>query len=251
MARGAERVAADGHGCAWRPVSRVARLAWTAVGGAALGIAVALTAVGVAASPRTAAAAEIHRCPQADGTIRYQDRPCGAAPARPSAAADPEGSAAPSRAPPSGGVPSSATPSRAAPSLPDASPPVTLPAGAPSGSRADYIALNSTRCREGNRRACAAVTCERSGRLDSPACQEAVGYLRGPGWELRPRSDLFDPARATDEFTLACRGGARRAILQRARGSDLYAWPALGAAPARTVARAALPDAAREFCAVP
>jgi hypothetical protein len=114
------------------------------------------------------------------------------------------------------------------------------------------VARNEARCRDGDRRACAAVTCERSGRLDSPACQEAVGYLRGPGWELRPRSDLFDPARASDDFTLTCRGSARRATLTRPRGADVYSWPpassADGAAP-RDVPRAALPDAAREFCA--
>ena len=125
-------------------------------------------------------------------------------------------------------------------------------------SRADYLARNAARCADGDRRACAAVTCERSGRLDSPACQEAVGYLRGPGWDLRPRSDLFDPARASDEFTLTCRGTARRATLTRARGSDSYAWPTAGprgaapdgdAAAPREVPRAALPEAARAFCA--
>jgi hypothetical protein len=127
------------------------------------------------------------------------------------------------------------------------------PAGVSSESRADYVARNADRCRDGDRRACAAVTCERSGRLDSPACQEAVGYLRGPGWDLRPRSDLFDPARASDEFTLTCRGTGRRTTLTRARGADSYSWPASagaaadGGAPA-AVPRAALPDAAREFC---
>lgn len=112
-------------------------------------------------------------------------------------------------------------------------------------TRRDYIAANEARCREGDRRACAAVTCERSGRLDSPACQEAVGYLRGPGWDLRPRSDLFDADRASDEFVLTCRASGRRATLLRPRGADVYRWPE----PAADVTRAGLPDAARAFCA--
>jgi hypothetical protein len=140
---------------------------------------------------------------------------------------------------------------------PPGPPPLREPAapdGPPTESRADYVARNAARCRDGDRRACAAVTCERSGRLDSPACQEAVGYLRGPGWDLRPRSDLFDSARTSDEFTLTCRDSGRRATLTRARGVDAYAWPpaagaAAGSSASAPVTRAALPDAAREFCA--
>jgi hypothetical protein len=153
-------------------------------------------------------------------------------------------------------VPTAAVVSPSRPPTPSAPPFAReLPAdarGSPE-SRADYVARNAERCRDGDRRACAAVTCERSGRLDSPACQEAVGYLRGPGWDLRPRSDLFDPARASDEFTLTCRDTGRRTTLTRARGADSYSWPvshgAAAGAPAPTaVPRAALPDAAREFC---
>jgi hypothetical protein len=216
-------------------------------------------------------AAEIHRCPQADGTTRFQDRPCGAGPAR--------APAAPGAAGPATGEAPSTRDSRPAP-LP--APAVRAPARPPSvdesarapstvaapfarepaglaDSRADYLARNAARCRDGDRRACAAVTCERSGRLDSPACQEAVGYLRGPGWDLRPRTDLFDPGRTADEFTLTCRGTPRRATLTRARGSDVYLWPGTagndGASPTppaaagREVARAALPEAATAFCA--
>jgi hypothetical protein len=203
--------------------------------------------------PGVAAAAEIHRCPQPDGTTRFQDRPCAAEPAR-----------SPARAPeaePRSGAASGTTNGAArsapapAPAMSAAPSPRPAPREAPplADSRADYVARNAVRCRDGDRRACAAVTCERSGRLDSPACQEAVGYLRGPGWELRPTSDLFDPTRASDEFTLTCRATARRARLSRARGTEVYAWPAesaaAGPAVARDVARAALPDAAREFCA--
>jgi hypothetical protein len=190
-----------------------------------------------------AAAGEIHRCPQPDGTTRFQDRPCAAAAAAP---ASPAATEPPSRviAPPL------RSPTRSAPSPPSEPPRSTA---ASAESRADYIARNADRCRDGNRRACAAVTCERSGRLDSPACQEAVGYLRGPGWDLRPRSDLFDPARASDEFTLTCRDTGRRATLTRARDADAYVWPAssnatAGASAPTVVPRAALPAAAREFC---
>lgn len=218
-------------------------------------------------------AAEIHRCPQPDGTTRFQDRPCGAEPARPTAQAPDAARRADERA---SRAPAAArtAPASSAPAadpvatvversgIDSAAPPRPERGGSaaiPADTRADYVARNAARCRDGDRRACAAVTCERSGRLDSPACQEAVGYLRGPGWDLRPRSDLFDPARASDEFTLTCRGGARRATLSRARGTDAYVWPAaagadrtatdVAATVGKVVPRAALPEAAREFCA--
>lgn len=225
--------------------------------------AMAAVAVCALAWPHPSAAAEIHRCPQPDGTTRFQDRPCGAEPARPAApAAEVDGRGGARAAPPPAARTVSAPPARPAatrpaPAVSSASSPPPFEsepgegAGAPA-TRSDYIARNAARCRDGDRRACAAVTCERSGRLDSPACQEAVGYVRGAGWDLRPRTDLFDPARATDEYTLTCRGGSRRATLSRARGSEVYTWPAApgadGAGP-RDVPRAALADAAREFCA--
>jgi hypothetical protein len=112
----------------------------------------------------------------------------------------------------------------------------------PPQSRREYVARNEARCRDGDRRACAAVTCERSGSLDSPACQGAVGYAKGPGWTLRPSSDLFDPARTTDEYTLACRPSGRRTTLVQARGSEDFQ------GPHGPVARAALPEEARRFC---
>jgi hypothetical protein len=215
-----------------RPVGIAAARAWAAL------------ALLVFAVP--AVAGEIHRCPQPDGTTRFQDRPCAATPAPPAAPASSAVTEPPSRVV----APSPRPPTRSVPPLPS-EPPES--ARISPESRAGYIARNADRCRDGDRRACAAVTCERSGRLDSPACQEAVGYLRGAGWDLRPRSDLFDPDRASDEFTLTCRDTGRRTTLTRARGAESYSWPAsagaTAGAPASTaVPRAALPDAVREFC---
>lgn len=119
------------------------------------------------------------------------------------------------------------------------------PTATPPGTRADYVARNEALCRDGNRRACAAVTCDRSGDLASPACQEAVGYVKGRGWDLRPAGDHFDASRDRDDYTLTCRSTGRRAALSRARGSDMFDWPG---GPAPAVARDVLPDAAREFC---
>lgn len=220
-------------------------------------VAAVAAAAAVLAKPDSSLAAEIHRCPQPDGTTRYQDRPCGAAPAPAVGGPAPVGTSSARVGTPApvrtARAPEPAQPSRSV----SPAPPAGDGAGnsaVPPATRADYVARNARRCQHGDRRACAAVTCERSGRLDSPACQEAVGYVRGPGWDLRPRTDLFDPARATDEFTLTCRGGSRRVTLSRARGADVYTWPAApagGDAGSRDVSRAELSDAAREFCASP
>jgi hypothetical protein len=182
--------------------------------------------------------------------VRFQDRPCSATPAEASApgrsAEAPESAApdrrasnassAPRRPSDRSGVAASPERADAAPAL--AAPP--LPA-----TRADYVARNEARCADGDRRACAAVTCERSGRLDSAACQAAVGYRRGAGWDVRPRSDLYAPDRTHDEFVLTCRTSGRRATLVRDRASEAYAWPGRNA-PAVTAA--ALPAAAAEYC---
>jgi hypothetical protein len=191
----------------------------------------AVLAAALALGPAVAGAGDVHRCPQPDGTMRFQDRPCEAVAAPPATA--PPG--------PRRGRPPAAT----ATAAPAPAAPPELPA--PPARRADYVAANEARCRDGERRACAAVTCERSGGLDSPACQEAVGYVRGPGWDLRPRSDLFDPAAREDAFTLACRPGGRQAVLIRARGAT--AWRFAARPDAAPVERDGLGAAARAFCA--
>lgn len=214
------------------------------------------------------AGAEIHRCPRADGTMEYRDRPCAAAPAAPSTnASAPPASRARSgdrnvpraEAPAAAGSARPSVPVFVSPAFPTSganpdpatapltAPPTSTPAPAAApATRAAYVARNEARCRDGDRRACAAVTCDRSGDLGSPACQEAVGYVRGRGWDLRPASDAFDADRARDDYVLTCRSTGRRAALSRTRGSDMFDWPG---GPAPTVARTALAEAATSFCA--
>jgi hypothetical protein len=200
-----------------------------------------------ALAPRHAYA-EIHRCAQPDGTVRYQDRPCAAAAPTVAPAVAAPGEARSAAVKPSALVAplarSTSPPTRPHAPIPDVDVDVDAAPRLPA-TRADYVARNEARCAEGDRRACAAVTCERSGRLDSTACQAAVGYHRGAGWDVRPRSDLYDPGRTHDEFVLTCRASGHRATLVRDRASEAYAWPGRNA-PA--VNAAALPAAAAEFC---
>jgi hypothetical protein len=239
---------------------------WRAARGTrALGLALAAM-VAVAVAVASPASAEIHRCPRADGTMEYRDRPCGAGPADAPASAPPPAARTPraaARKAKTGidapAASTAAAPAFVSPSLPtnDTNPdPATAPLTAPPSAapapaaapatRAAYVARNEARCRDGDRRACAAVTCDRSGDLGSPACQEAVGYVRGRGWDLRPASDAFDADRARDDYVLTCRSTGRRAALSRTRGSDMFDWPG---GPAPTVARTALAEAATSFCA--
>jgi hypothetical protein len=232
---------------------RAARGSWARTSGLAL-------ATTIAVAVATPASAEIHRCPRADGTMEYRDRPCGAgpvdAPASPPPPAARRSRAAERKAGTEGDAPAasmSAAPTYVSPALPtngtnaaNANDAPTVAAPAVPTSRAAYVARNEARCRDGDRRACAAVTCDRSGDLGSPACQEAVGYARGRGWDLRPASDAFDADRPRDDYVLTCRSTGRRAALSRTRGSDTFDWPG---GPAPTVARTALAEAAASFCA--
>jgi hypothetical protein len=262
-----------------------------------------------------AAGAEIHRCPRADGTMEFRDRPCGAgpaetaptAPAAPAPVRKPRGPASAGAGPAPGviegdgaaaqgargtagaarsgaGAPlatfvSPTFPTNGGPATADSAatadaprtsasttrresrdarpfvsplPPSPLQSSTaqppPPANRAAYVARNEALCHDGDRRACAAVTCDRSGDLASPDCQKAVGYVRGRGWDLRPSGDLFDPNRQRDDYTLTCRATGRRAALSQARGSDSFDWPG---GPSPAVARGALAAAARDFCSGP
>lgn len=216
-----------------------------------------LLGLAIAAAP---ASAEIFSCPRGDGTTEYRDRPCGAG-AAPASGARGAATTAPGSADvdprkvrklpratdeperkPAPAVPAFVSPTTPRSTDVDSSVDRTP---SPPGTRADYVARNAALCRDGDRRACAAVTCDRSGDLASPACQEAVGYVKGRGWDLRPVGDHFDASRDRDDYTLTCRSTGRRAALSRARGSDMFDWPG---GPAPAVARDVLPDAAREFC---
>lgn len=215
------------------------------------------------AYPPSASAQQIYSCPQPGAPPRYQDRPCAATPAAPAEAKAPEAAALPmtrvpavagrsakqrgAEAPASG---SAAVGAAAAASAP--APGSTLPfdyALPPdrAETRAEYISRNERRCSAGDRRACVAVTCERSGGLGSKECQAALGYRRGPGWDLRPASDVFDPARRDDEYSLRCTKGAQRArVLVPREGGEARVYA--GTAEPTTLALTGLGDFAARYC---
>jgi hypothetical protein len=115
-------------------------------------------------------------------------------------------------------------------------------------SKAAYLARNARRCDAGDRRACVAVTCERSGGLGTKSCQAALGYRRGAGWDLRPATDVFDPARREDEYALRCTQQSRRARVLVARaGGDARVYT--GEGEPTSVPLESIADFAQRYCA--
>lgn len=180
-----------------------------------------LLALGLVAVAGTALATpKIHACPQPDGTTRFQDRPCNAPDF---AAPPPQSRGAEASSGRSATPPRAATEARGNADDPTVAGPGRAGAAATMReaaefddwtyaptTRAQYVALNAERCRQGHRRACAAVTCERSGDLASRDCQAAVGFHSGRGWQARPRGDVFETGREADDYVLRCATGRTR-----------------------------------------
>lgn len=206
------------------------------LGSRSLRAGLALLVLVASTSPLAYAQQKVYACPQPDGPVRYQDRPCAAMPPVP---AVPKASA------------SAAVSAVVSPSF-DGPPPA---AAGPEGgadfrteSRADYLARNVRRCDAGDRRACVSVTCERSGGLGTKSCQAALGYRRGAGWDLRPATDVFDPARREDEYALRCTQQARRArVLASRDGGDARVYT--GEGEPTSVPLESIADFAQRWCA--
>lgn len=219
----------------------------------------------LAAAP-LATAQQIYSCPQPGAPPRYQDRPCAATPPEAAPAKRVDGVALPAtpasapverrsgrdaatraanRAPvtraDAGSTSASAAPTAAAVASPELAPLDR------AETRGEYVARNAQRCDAGDRRACVAVTCERRGGLGTKECQAALGYRRGPGWDLRPASDVFDPARRDDEYSLRCTQQPQRARVIVPRGGGEARVLAGGGEPT-TLPLEGVADYATRYC---